>query len=104
MSELNITPSAWYSQDIRAGQYGALRGFRVYSENGPIVSRVFRRADAQLISASPKLLDALESLKLPHGCYCEVEADSETFNPHSEVCRNARAALAQALGQPFQEY
>ena len=78
MSDSNITPGTWQMQAIQSGQYGALGGLRVYSEDGPIVSRIFRRADARLISVSPKLLDALEGLKLPHGCYCEVGADRLT--------------------------
>ena len=76
----------------------------MYSEDGPIVSRVFRRADARLVSVSPKLLEALEGLKLPHGCYCEVGVDKATQNRHSDACRNARAVLVQALGQFFEEY
>ena len=76
----------------------------MYSEDGPIVSRVFRRANARLISVSPKLLEALEALKLPHGRYCEVGVDREMRRHHSDACRNARDVLAQALGQFFEEY
>ena len=101
MTEPNITPGTWRTQEIRSGQYDSLGGFRVYSEEGPIVSRVFRRADSRLISVAPKLLESLEGLKLPHGCYCPMGADKEARIPHSDFCRNTREVLARARGEPW---
>jgi hypothetical protein len=61
------------------------------------------QADAELVSAAPDLLNALESLAVWNNgnpCFCHVHGESEraTYSKHDSYCDKAQAAIAKAKG------
>ncbi len=63
-----------------------------------VVDYVYEEADARLIAAAPKLLEALEDIA---NDYAErFDMDSQSTNPGMKVVvENARAAIAKAKGK-----
>ena len=60
-----------------------------------VIADVVNEADARRIAAAPDLLEALEAVKMPDGCWCY----QGYFAPHQAQCLKAQAAIAKAKGE-----
>ena len=47
------------------------------------------------MAAAPELVEALEAVKIPYGCWCY----QGYFHPHQPQCLKAQAAIAKARGE-----
>ena len=54
----------------------------------------YSKADANKMAAAPELVEALEAVKIPYGCWCY----QGYFHPHQPQCLKAQAAIAKAKG------
>ena len=84
------TPRPWRA----VGTKGRIL-WQVVTEGGGVIADVVSEGDAYHMAAAPDLLEALEAVKIPDGCWCY----QGYFAPHQAQCLKAQAAIAKAKGE-----
>lgn len=97
------TPGPWKAKQLQNGDWVVLREDR--SKPGLRTRRVddrgaFAESDARLIAAAPDLLAALEDLAERYQAFREFWAKDDIDKRSSPSIDRARAAIANAKGEP----
>lgn len=97
MSEFKHTPGPWEIVDNMRDP----DGFAIYAPNEDYqldrIGRCFNKFNAHLIAAAPDLLEALQAA-LSQCLAWQGEPNEHSCEIHSEIVRQARAAIAKATG------
>ena len=72
----------------------------ICDRDGNPIARVDDLSAANLLVTAPELLEALENLRCPGGCFCEAGVEMmDGQGVHTEECTQAMKAIAKAKAQ-----